>query len=149
MPGAKSWVSIWTPADSFHGFLLDKGRSRRSIPGLRVHPGRRDQRGGPDVGDFEPPGHHGFLLDKGTYATIDFPGALATDALGINAAGQIVGHYLDGFTQHGFLLDEGTFTTVDPPGSTFTEAIGINAAGQIVGDYMDASGTQHGFLVTP
>ena len=83
------------------------------------------------------------------FTTIDFPGALATDALGINASGQVVGRYYDGFTQHGFLLDKGTFITIDPPGSTFTEAIGINAAGLIVGDYVDASGTQHGFLATP
>jgi uncharacterized membrane protein len=101
------------------------------------------------VGDFEAPRHHGFLLDKGTFVTIDFPGAYATDALGINAAGQIVGRYYDGFTQHGFLLDKGIFTTIDPPGSTYTEAIGINAVGEIVGDYMDASGTFHGFLATP
>jgi uncharacterized membrane protein len=103
------------------------------------------------VGDFEVPGqHHGFLLDKGTFTTIDFPAARATDAIGINAVGQIVGRYDDaGFVIHGFLLDKGAFTMIDPPGSTFTEAIGINAAGQIVGDYMDASGTLHGFVATP
>ena len=71
------------------------------------------------------------------------------DALGINAAGQVVGRCYDGFTEHGFLLDKGTFTTIDPPGSAFTQAIGINAAGHIVGDYMDASGTFHGFVATP
>ena len=81
---------------------------------------------------------------------IDFPGPpTGTDALGINAAGQVVGRYVAGGTEHGFLLDKGTFTTVDPPGSTFTEAIGINASGQIVGDYTDASGTGHGFVATP
>ncbi len=72
---------------------------------------------------------------------------MSTDALGINAAGAIVGRYVgaDG-TLHGFLLDQGVFTTIDPPGSIFTQAIGINNRGQIVGDYQDANGVLHGFL---
>ena len=48
---------------------------------------------------------HGFLLDKGNFTTIDFPGAPATapkGALGINDGGQIVGFY---GTSLGFLLD--------------------------------------------
>ena len=91
---------------------------------------------------------HGFLLDKGTFTTIDFPGAAGTTTFGINAAGQIVGIYGDaGGTEHGYLLDKGTFTTIDVPGSTLTQAFDINARGQIVGDYTDASGTSHGFLL--
>ena len=48
---------------------------------------------------------HGFLLSQGTYTTIDGPGATVTGATGINAAGDIVGHYVseDGM-DHGFLL---------------------------------------------
>src|SRR6266567_9389535 len=80
---------------------------------------------------------HGFLLDKGVFTNIDFPGAATfTEAIGINAQGQISGIYdVASGTQHGFLLDKGTFTTIDPPGSTFTQALGINDAGQIVGRY--------------
>jgi uncharacterized membrane protein len=81
-----------------------------------------------------------------TFTTIDVPGAPFTDALGINARGQIVGSYADvSFTGHGYLLDKGTFTTIDVPGTQFTRALGINARGQIVGEYQDV--TVHGYLL--
>ena len=102
------------------------------------------------MGAFEAPSHHGYLLAKGIFVTIDFPGPLSTDALGINGAGQIVGRYVDASgTFHGFLRDKGAFTTIDPPGSIFTQAIGINSRGEIVGDYLDSSGILHGFLAIP
>ena len=85
---------------------------------------------------------HGFLLDKGNFRTIDFPGAF-TQASGINNRGQIVG--AAGRT-HGFLLDKGNFTTIDFPGAPATApkgALGINDGGQIVGFY----GTSLGFLL--
>jgi len=47
---------------------------------------------------------HGFLLDKGAYTTIDFPGAIAAQANGINSSGQIVGSYVDSIASHGFSL---------------------------------------------
>lgn len=47
---------------------------------------------------------HGFLWTKGELITIDFPSAAQTLAFGINAAGDIVGTYIDADnTQHGFL----------------------------------------------
>jgi probable HAF family extracellular repeat protein len=95
-----------------------------------------------------------------TYTTIDDPLASATsgngtDALGINAMGQIVGTYHDASSgHHGFLYSGGTYTTLDDPsaGSGFgkgTDAWGINASGQIVGDYTDSSNKEHGFLYNP
>src|SRR5689334_20912627 len=36
---------------------------------------------------------HGFLLSRGQFTTIDFPGALATVARGISPTGAIVGQY--------------------------------------------------------
>jgi probable HAF family extracellular repeat protein len=65
-----------------------------------------------------------------TFTNIDVPGATLTEAYGINAAGQIVGHFQDatGHT-HGFLKDGATFTTIDVPGALYTEAHGINTAG--------------------
>src|SRR5439155_22017742 len=39
--------------------------------------------------------NHSFLLDDGTFTTIDFPGAPYTKAVGINDRGQIVGGYLE------------------------------------------------------
>ena len=82
-----------------------------------------------------------------TFTTIDVPGATLTNAIGINAHGQIVGLFRDaGGVFHSFLLDKGTFTTIDVPGATFTIAIGINARGQIVGEFVDAGGAVHGFV---
>jgi probable HAF family extracellular repeat protein len=92
---------------------------------------------------------HGYLFSAGGYTTLDVPGSTATEALGINDAGQIVGDYLAGGGQHGFLLSGGSYTMLDVPGSTLTVADGINAAGQIVGSYNDSDGTRHGFLATP
>ena len=92
---------------------------------------------------------HGFLLDQGTYTTLDVPGALHTYANGINASGQIVGTYYDAAKRiHGSLLDQGNYTTLDVPGSTWTQAHAMNDSGQIVGSYRDGAG-QHGFLATP
>jgi hypothetical protein len=38
---------------------------------------------------------HGFLLSRGVYTTIDFPGAVISIPSDISDAGQIVGAYLD------------------------------------------------------
>jgi hypothetical protein len=49
--------------------------------------------------------YHGFLLDQGSYSTLDVPGATYTLASAISDSGQIVGYYFDtsGGTR-GFLL---------------------------------------------
>lgn len=111
-------------------------------------------------------GQHGFLRNPtGSFTIIDDPNATIiprfgpntnTSARGINAAGQIVGGYLDASGSHGFVRDAaGSFTTIDDPKATNdtgasgnlpgTGATSINDAGQIVGTYNDTSGT-HGFL---
>jgi hypothetical protein len=69
--------------------------------------------------------------------------ALQTAVNGINAAGDIVGSYIDGAKrQHGFVMKNGRYTTLDVPGSFGgvtgtlpTVANGINPAGDIVGTY--------------
>src|SRR5205085_2168968 len=81
------------------------------------------------------------------FAAIDVPGAISTQALGINDAGLIVGNFSDGTTVHGFLDAAGSFTTIDVPGASSTIANGINDAGQIVGFFVDNSG-EHGFVDT-
>jgi WD40 repeat protein/serine/threonine protein kinase len=86
---------------------------------------------------------HGFLLEQGSYTTLDVPGALYTYASGINASGQIVGTYYDAAKGiHGFLLNQGNYTTLDVPGSAWTQAHAINDSGQIVGSYRDGAGQQ-------
>jgi probable HAF family extracellular repeat protein len=49
---------------------------------------------------------HGFVRSRGRFVFFDFPGAVQTEAFGINDAGQIVGYYLNSgspATQHGFI----------------------------------------------
>ena len=69
-------------------------------------------------------------------SSIDVPGAVRTQAQGINDRGSVVGLYKssDGVT-HGFLLRDGNFTSIDYPGASYTDARGINAQGEIVGTY--------------
>jgi probable HAF family extracellular repeat protein len=77
-------------------------------------------------------GEHVFLLDHGSYTTLDVPGSSWTQANGINASGQIVGWYLDGNGEHGFLLDQGSFTTLDAPGqrADATFSLSVNSGGR-------------------
>src|SRR5256886_13193716 len=65
---------------------------------------------------------HGFLLDRGTFTTIDFPGATSTRAHGINNGGQIVGDYAcstvgpgAGRLDHRLLLDRGLLHPLSHP----------------------------------
>lgn len=79
------------------------------------------------------------------FTQIDYPNALATSALGINAQGTIVGAFDDSDTTHGFLLRGGKFDSIDPPGSIFSVARSISARDEIVGFYFDADFNLHGF----
>jgi uncharacterized membrane protein len=70
---------------------------------------------------------------QGTYTQIDYPGAIATAAYGIDTAGDLVGWYEDSSSNvHGFLLSGGTYATIDYAGG-ITQLFGINDRGQIVG----------------
>jgi hypothetical protein len=94
---------------------------------------------------------HGFLLSRGAYIPLDYPGAYWTAPAGINNAGTIVGFYgvtgEDSF--HGFVLKGGVYTTVDVPGSTTTLILSINAKGEIVGNYEDSDDNDLGFVGVP
>jgi uncharacterized membrane protein len=85
-------------------------------------------------------------LYNGSYTTLNYPGALASKATGINNQGDVVGSYFAAGAQHGFLLSGGVYTTVDPPGALFPEAWGINDSGQIVGVYQSSFGVYHGYI---
>lgn len=97
----------------------------------------------------------GFLLHKGKFTTIQFPGALETRAFKINPRGQIVGGYLDAnATSHLFLLSKGEFRAIDFPGAfeTIGGQAGINPQGDIVSIYCDAAPCKdanfHGFVLS-
>ena len=87
-----------------------------------------------------------------SFTTIDFPGATSTAALDINAAGEIVGSYIDAVGTHGYRLDNrGEFRSIDFPRAVLTRAAGINGRGDIVGTYRlptDPTTARHGFLLS-
>lgn len=88
------------------------------------------------------------------FSSIDYPGAVLTNAQGISPGGDIVGTYVDtSGNQHGFLLSNANFSSIDFPSATVTFARGISPDGDIVGSYSTSVGTQppatiHGFLLS-
>ena len=80
-------------------------------------------------------------LKAQTYIPIIYPGAVVTEAHGINAFGQIVGSWEDASgNTHGFLYNAGIYTSFDFPGSSQTTPYAINNAGDIVGDHDESVG---------
>jgi uncharacterized membrane protein len=92
----------------------------------------------------------GFEKRGATFSDIDYPGAIWTQANGINDAGEIVGSFLDSSggseVEHGFRYSSGTFTAIDFPGGKATAAAGINAAGDVVGVWLGLTAL-HGFML--
>jgi len=86
------------------------------------------------------------------FTTINIRGAVATQAFGINARGDIVGEYVDGTSRsHGYVIRDGDTTTIDYPGAVFTHASAIGPGGDIVGFYRNAGEpavNSHGFMRT-
>lgn len=87
------------------------------------------------------------------FSSIDFPGAVLTNAQGINAAGEIVGLYTDtGGKTHGFVMSGGDYRSVDYPGAKSTQLRGIGPSGDVVGTYQrqnESGGVPiHGFVLT-
>jgi hypothetical protein len=73
-----------------------------------------------------------FFYLQGRFVPIAPPGAISTQAYGVNDLGEVVGSYLDGNNvQHGFLLKGKTYTTLDVPGHTLSRAWSINNSGLI------------------
>jgi probable HAF family extracellular repeat protein len=144
-----------------HGFLL----SRRDVfttidlEGTQGPPpngtfvqwinGRRDI-----VGSFFDGSVHGFLMSGDTVTQLDvpFPGAVNTNAPGLNNRGDIVGFYTDTVTRRvlGFRRDRtGHYESFEAPTETpssSTIPTGINNRGDIVGQYTHA-GVTRGFVL--
>jgi uncharacterized membrane protein len=79
--------------------------------------------------------NNGFtLMLPNSFTAENFPGAVQTQVIGINSAGDTVGFYIDqnGVT-HGFKAVGGTFTTIDGPGTAFNLLLGLNDNGQLAG----------------
>ncbi len=92
--------------------------------------------------------HEGLLR----FSPIDFPGAAATTAFGINERGEVVGSYRDSSNRtHGFVRVGELLRSIDYPGAAFTDARGISPAGEVVGAYRlpgEPPVNFHGYLLT-
>ncbi|SRR6266404_5769172 len=97
------------------------------------------------------------LAQTFTYATIDVPGAVTTEARGINNNGEIVGFYRTAACQDydikvpschskGFKYVNGQFIKLMVPNSTSTAIMGVNDLGDLVGFYTKSDGKSHGFI---
>src|ERR1035438_4194567 len=96
---------------------------------------------------------HGFTDIGGTFHTVDQPGTVFNQGLGINLLDETVGYSSaidpagmvgqDAYSQLG-----GVFTSVNAllPLNDDSQAVGINNAGNIVGFYMPTATTSVGFL---
>jgi hypothetical protein len=81
---------------------------------------------------------HGFLFSNGQYSAIDFPGAVATEALAINnwEVPAIAGDYTDtGGKVHGFVLLGKQFLPVNAGFAVNLSVRGINDLAQMTGAY--------------
>ena len=75
------------------------------------------------------------------------PGYTSSEALGINAAGQVVGTSSDMQSQsRPFLWDDGVMTNLGTLGGSRGTAHGISDTGLIVGESEDSTHTMHAFL---
>ena len=92
----------------------------------------------------------GARQDTFEYAEIVVPGAVFTNAQGINAAGDVVGFYRDAAARvRGFLWSRGEVTIIEYPDAVVTQARGISPDGEIVGAYRMAGEPAvnfHGYL---
>jgi uncharacterized membrane protein len=80
--------------------------------------------------------------------TIDYPGAVATQAWAINAAGDILGSWQDASNNwHAYFLRGGVFIGFDCQGAVSTLPYALNSKGEAVGAYRDASGKWRGFYL--
>src|ERR1700730_4382581 len=91
-----------------------------------------------------------------SYASVDVPGALATEARGVNNNGVIVGFYkttscsdiyaVPSCPTQGFKYVGGSYKKLAVPGAVSTAIMGVNDYGDLVGFYTDSGGSKHGFI---
>jgi hypothetical protein len=88
---------------------------------------------------------HGFLRDvDGSFVTIDFPGAIGTEAHGINNASEIVGSYSDSSGTHGFVAKVTALTFAGTPGNSNCQGQSVSALAEQFGG-LDAAAAALGF----
>ena len=149
------------PAGTVHGFMWHRGEfTTIDVPGAALTQPLGVNNEGDIVGayieavdDPDPYAYYdagrlrGFIMRKGRFTPIDFPGGEGTKVSGINDRGDMVGYYDTEDRRRGFLLRKGRFTPIDPPGSLFTLPSGIDNRGRVVGGFLDPNGINgRGFL---
>src|SRR3954453_23062370 len=89
---------------------------------------------------------HSFFLSGGTFTEYDVPGAVQTNLLSINDAGDFTGGFDDGSgVFQAFVSVGGTLTSFSVPDAASTFAYEINNSKHLtVGYFIDASGILHG-----
>jgi uncharacterized membrane protein len=96
-------------------------------------------------------------LAQFSYAPIRVPGAVETQARGINNNGEIVGFYktvactdinleVPSCNTKGFKYVNGTYVKLMVPNSTSTAIMGVNDLGDLVGVYTNSDNSRHGFI---
>ena len=87
---------------------------------------------------------HSFFWSGGTFTEYEFPGAVQTDLLSINDAGDFTGGFVpdtSGIFQ-AFISHAGTITSCSVPGAVLTLAYEMNNSKHlVVGYFVDAGGT--------
>lgn len=131
------------------GFTFDgKTAITFGIPGKDVWPSgisaAGDIVGVYNVGDSST----AFLYQNGTFTTLAYPGALATQPYGINSAGDIVGTYVDSATiPRAFLLKNGVYSPINYPFAFQTFIFGINDSDDMVGYAFNVEGRSFSFVL--
>ena len=96
---------------------------------------------------------HGYTDIGGTFATVDAPGTIFNQALGINASNTTVGYFASDKAgqvgQQAYSQSRGSFTNLNtllPATNQNSQATGINDSGHVVGFYLPTAATSIGFL---
>lgn len=140
----------------FHGYILN-GSDLTTLDdpnGINTSPQDIQYNGAIVVGNYfntSTQEERGFLYTNGEFSDISGsgpPGAVSSEAEGINDNGAIVGYYTDSHgSTHGYLLQGTTYTyPLDVPGATRTGANDINNAGYVVLGWVNSSGANEGAI---
>ena len=91
-----------------------------------------------------------FTYSNGKFTTISPPGAVSTEANGINDKGVVVGSYVDSAgATHGFVLNGKKYTTLDCPNCVnYSVAWSINNSGVISVYGLDSTGSTYTSFTT-
>ena len=133
------------------GFLYKNGKFT-DVPGpagatFSIANGINDK--GDIVGVFiDNNGVHGFLFSGGKYKTINVPGSVFTDVMGINNAGHMVMYWVSpSGVNNTSIYDGKTYKTINVPGAAISYAAGLNNENDVSYFWLDGAGQTHSALL--